>query len=399
MEPQKTNLCIFFCIIGCVAHVKVVKPYLKRFEACSTPMIVVGSEFRAYRVYNLVSGLVYITRDIVFDETTKWAWLNQNNQSKTSYSEQWFSPNQIGIRNLIEKDDEAQPNTPLVMSSLMLTNSELTQGDGNTTPLGEQTPKNPCSHNVKFVYPPASFERIHDVDYEEEKPPHHWKYSWTSADAWACIEGTSFDTRDFILYCSRWANHVWWSSTTMLLAQDYARGDGVNLQLYLGTHWSSNSTSSHWFKMGFQNKTWCKWLYCQTQSPFSREWVCTKIRNQLQWSLCSCCTNGIYTFVVVRSSTRNMGSTPYERENNIPKRWLTEEVFVVQPPRFVQNGQEHKLYKLYKALYGSKSISPNLVSKLIGTCHAWTKQRYIIAACWSFCGWSCDYRKYTNWNP
>lgn len=81
-HKKPTCAFFFFCIIGCVAHVKVVKPNLKRFEACSTPMIVVGSEFRAYRVYNLVSGLVYITRDIVFDETTKWAWLNQNNQAR-----------------------------------------------------------------------------------------------------------------------------------------------------------------------------------------------------------------------------------------------------------------------------------------------------------------------------
>jgi hypothetical protein len=46
---------------------------------------------------------------------------------------------------------------------------------------------------------------------------------------------------------------------------------------------------------------------------------------------------------------------------------LKEEVCVVQPPGFVRHGQEHKVYKLIKALYGMRQAPREWNTKLDAT--------------------------------
>jgi hypothetical protein len=46
---------------------------------------------------------------------------------------------------------------------------------------------------------------------------------------------------------------------------------------------------------------------------------------------------------------------------------LKEEVYVVQPPGYVKEGQEHKVYKLHKALYGLRQAPRAWNIKLDGT--------------------------------
>jgi hypothetical protein len=61
---------------GCVAHVKVVKPNLKKLEDRSKAMIFVGYEpgSTAYRCYDPHTKCVHISRDVVFDEDASWDW-------------------------------------------------------------------------------------------------------------------------------------------------------------------------------------------------------------------------------------------------------------------------------------------------------------------------------------
>jgi transposase InsO family protein len=57
---------------GCLAHVKVTTPNLRKLDDRSRPMIFVGYEpgSMAYRVYDPSHNRIHISRDVIFDEGT-----------------------------------------------------------------------------------------------------------------------------------------------------------------------------------------------------------------------------------------------------------------------------------------------------------------------------------------
>jgi hypothetical protein len=59
---------------GCIAHVKVSTPNLKKLLDRSKRMIFVGYEpgSSAYKCYDLVSRRVCVSRDVIFDEDGMW---------------------------------------------------------------------------------------------------------------------------------------------------------------------------------------------------------------------------------------------------------------------------------------------------------------------------------------
>jgi hypothetical protein len=71
-KPDVSYLRVF----GCIAHVKVTKPHLSKLEDRSTPMVFLGYEpgSVAYRVFDPARNRMHITRDVVFDEGARWDW-------------------------------------------------------------------------------------------------------------------------------------------------------------------------------------------------------------------------------------------------------------------------------------------------------------------------------------
>jgi hypothetical protein len=61
---------------GCIAHVKVTRPGLKKLDDRSVPMVLLGYEpgSAAYRLFHLPTGRVHVSRDVVFDEDAAWEW-------------------------------------------------------------------------------------------------------------------------------------------------------------------------------------------------------------------------------------------------------------------------------------------------------------------------------------
>lgn len=57
-------------VFWCVAHIKTAWPHLKKLEDRGTPMVFLSNEpgSNAYKVFDLVTRRVHITRDTVFDE-------------------------------------------------------------------------------------------------------------------------------------------------------------------------------------------------------------------------------------------------------------------------------------------------------------------------------------------
>jgi hypothetical protein len=66
----------FFRTFGCVAHVKATGSHMRKLDDRSTPMVLIGYEPRtkAYRLYNLVTNRVHVSRDVVFEEGRAWKW-------------------------------------------------------------------------------------------------------------------------------------------------------------------------------------------------------------------------------------------------------------------------------------------------------------------------------------
>lgn len=65
-KPKVHHLRIF----GCVAHVKTVKPHVKKLHDQSVRIVFVGYEqgSKAYCVYNPTTNKLHVTRDVIFNE-------------------------------------------------------------------------------------------------------------------------------------------------------------------------------------------------------------------------------------------------------------------------------------------------------------------------------------------
>jgi hypothetical protein len=69
---------------GCVAHVKITRPGLKKLDDRSMKAVFIGYEpgSKAYRCYDPVSKRVIISRDVVFDEAAAWRWCDTNGEQQ-----------------------------------------------------------------------------------------------------------------------------------------------------------------------------------------------------------------------------------------------------------------------------------------------------------------------------
>jgi hypothetical protein len=55
---------------------------MRKLDDRSTAMVFVGYEDRAkvYRVYNLVTSHLHVTRDIIFEENRAWDWPSSSSE-------------------------------------------------------------------------------------------------------------------------------------------------------------------------------------------------------------------------------------------------------------------------------------------------------------------------------
>ena len=74
----------YFRTFGCIAHIKVTRPNLKKLDDRSIRTVFIGYEHgksKAWRVYDPVSKRVHISRDAVFDEAASWNWEREGSGS------------------------------------------------------------------------------------------------------------------------------------------------------------------------------------------------------------------------------------------------------------------------------------------------------------------------------
>jgi hypothetical protein len=69
----------YFRTFGCVAHMKRVGPGINKLSDRSIPMVFIGYETgtKGYRLYDLVSKKLHVSRDVMFEENRAWEWTDQ----------------------------------------------------------------------------------------------------------------------------------------------------------------------------------------------------------------------------------------------------------------------------------------------------------------------------------
>lgn len=148
---------------GCVAHVKITTPHAKKLDDRSRPMIFVGYEpgSKAYRVYDPMARRVHVSRDIVFDEAAEWNWGDgQDASGDTDFIIDYTSVFHPGVTS-VTRSDSGEPASPPASSS----------------PPPEPSTASPCgtpsvsgtAPAVEFVSPSA--EATDDLDADHEDAP------------------------------------------------------------------------------------------------------------------------------------------------------------------------------------------------------------------------------------
>lgn len=149
---------------GCVVHVKLNTPNMKKLDDRSKPMIFIGYErgSKAYRAYDPTTGRVHVTRDLVFDEQAQWKWDadgeqgEQNDDTDTFMVEEYITVTQQAPADEVE--EEAEDAAP----------------GGSTPPHTLQHPTTAANDDgakpVEYATPPADLEGALDADHDDDVP-------------------------------------------------------------------------------------------------------------------------------------------------------------------------------------------------------------------------------------
>lgn len=156
---------------GCVAHVKVTTPNLKKLDDRSRRMIFVGYEpgSKAYRVYDPATRRVHISRDVVFDEAAQWTWTEGHGGTAKDFVVEdsiMAPPGVITTTSTSARISAGTAVSPL--SSPASSQVSPVHDTGSTTP-------SPQAHQgdapIEFVSPPGvgAYEML-DADHDDEAP-------------------------------------------------------------------------------------------------------------------------------------------------------------------------------------------------------------------------------------
>ncbi|KAK9054019.1 hypothetical protein SSX86_025095 [Deinandra increscens subsp. villosa] len=93
-------------IFGCVGHVKILGPEVRKLDMRSKPMLYLGVQegTKGYRMLDVSKGKVVVSRDVKFDEARKWSW--DKNSSKEVFREAIESSDSVvELADQIEEND------------------------------------------------------------------------------------------------------------------------------------------------------------------------------------------------------------------------------------------------------------------------------------------------------
>ncbi|EEC81933.1 hypothetical protein OsI_25798 [Oryza sativa Indica Group] len=337
---------------GCVAHVKVTAP-TKKLDDRSRPMIFVGYEpgSKAYRVYDPATRRVHVSRDVVFDEEAQWNWDGEaaanvdsdfTIEYTTVYHPATATPTQTGTEH---GGAPASPRSPASGST------------PTTPPVAEVLP-------VEFVSPPPDVEDDLDADHDDAPlrfrriddvlgpaTPPGQAVRELSEELFAVTaeEPASFAEAEQL---SCWRQAMIEEMRSIEANKTWRLVDPPARQCPIGLKWVYKAKKDAAGNITKYKARLVAKGYVQRQGIYFDEVFAPVARLESVRLLLAhaACEGWAVHHMDVKSAFLN-GE-------------LLEEVYVAQPPGFVVDGQEHKVLRLDKALYGLRQAPRAWYSKL-----------------------------------
>ncbi|WVZ58547.1 hypothetical protein U9M48_008813 [Paspalum notatum var. saurae] len=284
---------------GCIVYVKNTAPHLKNMEDRGRKMIFVGYErgSKAYPAYDPVARRVHVTRDVVFDEGAQWDWSGGDETStgavhggNNTFTVQYrMVPGQEGA-------EDAAPATPIGGMEL-------------GTPPSTHAAAGPAYPLVQFATPPAEVDEELDADHDDEAP-------------------LRFHTLENVIGA---ASPPGYAVRDLGGGQLFARAIGLKwvFKVKKDEHGAVVRHKARLVVKGYAQRHGID--YDEVFAPVARMEavrLLLALAAQEGWQV---------HHMDVKTAFLNSD--------------LQEELYVQQAPGFAQPGQEHKVYKLHKALY------------------------------------------------
>jgi transposase InsO family protein len=294
-KPSVNHLKIF----GCVCYAQVPKVRRTKLEESSERCIFIGysSMSKGYRLYNLKTKKVIISRDVVFDENAFWNWQKENVEAKTVPA---VILEQKSTSFESEENVQSVPNSPSSTPSSPSSSSS----SPSSTPIKIRSLDN--------VYARCNYCSIEPENFEEAFKEDAWRKAMQEEidsieknKTWELVEKPNNKEAIGVKWVYKVKHNPDGSvqkNKARLVAKGYAQQPGID--------------------------------YEETFSPVARHdtiRALISLAAQKMWKLYQ---------LDVKSAFLN-GE-------------LKEEVYVEQPQGFEIEGQEEKVYRLKKALYGLK---------------------------------------------
>jgi hypothetical protein len=126
-KPNLDHLKVF----GCVCHVKVPSSHLKKLDDRSQRLVHLGVQpnTKAYRLFDPINKKIVVSRDVIFEENTKWQWKNYLDE---------FDTQTPGWKDFIVQVNPIQMTEEL--GSMQPNSGAATVADQNTVPGAESAP-------------------------------------------------------------------------------------------------------------------------------------------------------------------------------------------------------------------------------------------------------------------
>lgn len=367
-KPSVNHLRIF----GCLAHVKVVKPHLSKLADRSKQMVFIGYDMntKGYRMFDPASRRVVVTRDAVFEEEKKWEW-SRNPAAETqpvgdSFTVHYFSvPSSSDTTRqgdeLGERDSDAADFSDPFHS---LPNEQ----DQHLTPVTSTRTRAPVSstpHNPDEIFDGSASTEVLQPTTSEG----------------SLLQGPRGDRDIKSLYDATVPIELQYSGLCLLGEEEPSNFEEAKADPMWRRAMEEEISSIR------KNETWKLVPVPNSHKPIGLKWV-YKLKKDTQGRIVKHKARLVAKGYVQRQGVDfDEVFAPVARLETVRllisiaahEGWevhhmdvksaflngdLEEEVYVIQPPGFEVKGEEHKVLKLHKALYGLRQAPRAWNSKL-----------------------------------
>lgn len=308
-------------IFGCVAYMKVLAAHTKKLDERSKRLVHIGREpgTKAYRLFDPISGSVHISRDVTFDERKGWAWEIDTNTAS----------NMTEMFDISEHSPEPEPPSPTTPVNTTISSGGENMDTSATSDHSEQPMK---FRSLADIYADST-----EVELEEElflmgiDEPVCFEQAIT-ADVWKVAMETELNSIE---------KNKTWILTTLPKGHK-----AIDLKWVFKEKRDQNGeVTKHKARLVAKG-------YVQRQGVDFDEVFAPVTRLETVRLLLALAAKNHWEVHHLDVKSAFLNGT------------LLEEVYVRQPKGFVKPGQEDKVYRLLKALYGLRQAPRAWYSRL-----------------------------------